>query len=312
MLIEQFATGFWNPFHLCFDTFGRMIVVDNDPDARPPCRLLHVVPGGDYGFRFRYGRGGLHPFVAWNGELPGTLPMASATGEAPSGVVAYESDNLPAEYRGEVLATSWGDHRIDRFTMSEHGATVWGKMTPLVTGGDDFRPVAIAVAPDGSLYVSDWVDRSYAVHGKGRIWHIHAAASKQPDRPTDDNVAIHSAHRDLREEAARRLAGDASQGRKLLRQLAAHSGDARIRATAISALANVADGETDFQSIALNDPSIEVRALTVRCMPSAVLTSELFAKLIGNAQLCGRSCGRLAPLRRDTAPRRPATRLWPR
>ena len=91
-------------------------------------------------------------------------------------------------------------------------------MTPLVTGGDDFRPVSIAFAPDGSLYVTDWVDKSYPVHGKGRIWHISAIAATKPNRPTDDGEAIHSPHRELREQAARRLAGDPSQGRALLRQ----------------------------------------------------------------------------------------------
>jgi putative membrane-bound dehydrogenase-like protein len=113
--VERFATGFWNPFQCCFDTFGRLFTVDNDPDSRPPCRLLHVVEGGDYGYRFRYGRKGTHPFDAWNGELPGTLPMASATGEAPAGLVCYDSVNLPDQYRGGLLATSWGDHRIDYF-----------------------------------------------------------------------------------------------------------------------------------------------------------------------------------------------------
>ncbi|MFM9117107.1 MAG: PVC-type heme-binding CxxCH protein, partial [Planctomycetota bacterium] len=103
------ATGFWNPFHLSIDEVGRLWAVDNDPDSRPPCRLIHVVPGGDYGYRFRNGRKGTHPFTAWNGELPGTLPMASGTGEAPSGVLAYESDQLPAANdQGNVLVTSWG------------------------------------------------------------------------------------------------------------------------------------------------------------------------------------------------------------
>ena len=41
-------------------------------------RLLHVVEGGDYGYRFRNGRKGTHPFTSWNGELPGTLPMVAA------------------------------------------------------------------------------------------------------------------------------------------------------------------------------------------------------------------------------------------
>ena len=68
---------------MTFDAFGRLFAVDNDPDSRPPCRLLHIVEGGDYGYRFRNGRKGLHPFTAWNGELPGTLGMVAGTGEAP-------------------------------------------------------------------------------------------------------------------------------------------------------------------------------------------------------------------------------------
>ena len=115
--LQRIATGFWNPFHLAFDAFGRLFAVDNDPDSRPPCRLLHIVAGGDYGYRYRNGRKGVHPFTAWNGELPGTLPMVAGTGEAPSGVVAYESDQLPPEYVGDLLGTSWGDHRIERFRL---------------------------------------------------------------------------------------------------------------------------------------------------------------------------------------------------
>ena len=74
--------------------------MDNDPDSRPPCRLLHIVEGGDYGYRFRNGRKGVHPFTAWNGELPGTLPMVAGTGEAPCGVLSYEANNLPAGVPG--------------------------------------------------------------------------------------------------------------------------------------------------------------------------------------------------------------------
>ena len=43
--LERIATGFWNPFGQGFDAFGRLFAVDNDPDSRGPCRLLHVVPG---------------------------------------------------------------------------------------------------------------------------------------------------------------------------------------------------------------------------------------------------------------------------
>ncbi len=170
--LTLWATGFWNPHASCVDAFGRMFTVDNDPDDRPPCRLLHIIPGGDYGYRFRNGRRGIHPFTAWDGELPGTLPMVCGTGEAPSGIIAYESDTFPEEYRGSLLVSSWGDHRIDRFRPKPQGTSVTAKLEPIIVGGENFRPVGVALAPDGTVFFTDWVSKEYHVHGKGRIWRI--------------------------------------------------------------------------------------------------------------------------------------------
>ncbi len=172
--LERVATGFWNPFHITFDGLGHLFAVDNDPDSRPPCRLLHIVAGGDYGYRYRNGRKGLHPFTAWNGELPGTLPMTAGTGEAPSGLVYYAHRSLPEDYQEAILVTSWGDHRLDRFRLQRRGASFTSQAEPFVLGGENFRPVGIAVLPDGALVVSDWVDKSYELHGKGRLWRVRA------------------------------------------------------------------------------------------------------------------------------------------
>ena len=90
--LEHFARGVWNPFSLCVLPDGRIFAVDNDPDASPPCRLLHVVPGGDYGYLYQYGRAGTHPLQAWNGELPGTLPMVCGVGEAPTAIVPHAGE----------------------------------------------------------------------------------------------------------------------------------------------------------------------------------------------------------------------------
>lgn len=161
--IEHLARGVWNPFSLCVVPDGRIFAVDNDPDASPPCRLLHVVPGGDYGYLYQYGRAGTHPLQAWNGELPGTLPMVCGTGEAPTGIV---------DHAGSLWVTSWGDHAIERYRLVPHGASYTAKREIVVQGGADFRPAGIAVAPDGSLYFGDWVKRDYQVHGHGRIWRL--------------------------------------------------------------------------------------------------------------------------------------------
>ena len=177
--LEIIATGFWNPWGLGFDSFGRLFAIDNDPDSRPPCRLLHVVEGGDYGYRFKYGRKGTHPFSAWNGEIPGTLPMVSGTGEAPCAVYACEKGVLPKEYVGNLLVTCWADNVIQRFNLVPKGASFESRPEELIKGGVNFRPVGLVRAPDNSLVVSDWANASYPVHSHGRIWRIRM---KTPDK----------------------------------------------------------------------------------------------------------------------------------
>jgi putative membrane-bound dehydrogenase-like protein len=249
--LRRFATGFWNPFHVGFDAFGRLFSVDNDPDSRPPCRLLHIVDGGDYGYRFRNGRKGVHPFTAWNGELPGTLPMVAGTGEAPCTVLAYESDNLPSEYVGDLLVTSWGDHRLERYKLKPRGASFVAEMTPVVSGGENFRPVGLALAPDGSLFFSDWVDKSYQLHGKGRVWRLSAKNPPKPDRPEEPELAMKSPHRPWREAAARKL------DKETLLGLAASCRDDRARSLAARAyLADRPALQEAASLLALHHPTV--------------------------------------------------------
>lgn len=179
--LERWAVGFWNPFALCFTNDGEwlktglgLMAVDNDPDASPPCRLIDVIPRGDYGHRYEYGRAGIHPLQAWNGELPGTLPMVCGVGEAPTAIVFH---------RGYLWVTSWGDHRIERYRMSPMSGEQGRVLREVVVQGDeDFRPTGMAAAPDGSLYFGDWVDRSYPVHGKGRVWRLAMPEGPDPGR----------------------------------------------------------------------------------------------------------------------------------
>lgn len=183
--LTRIATGFWNPFGICTDPFGRVFSVDNDPDASPPCRLLHIVDGGDYGYQFRYGRSGKHPLQAWDGELPGTLPMVAGTSEAPSAVIPYH---------GRLYVSSWGEYRVERFALQSRGASFRAQREVVVQGDDDFRPIDFAVGADGALYFTDWVDSSYNVHGRGRVWRLRwkgdPPAESFPDRTDAEQKAV--------------------------------------------------------------------------------------------------------------------------
>jgi putative membrane-bound dehydrogenase-like protein len=185
--VHEFATGFWNPFDLKFDTAGRLLAADNDPDSRGPNRLVHVVQDGDYGYKSLYGGSGIHPYLSWNGELPGTLPYAVPLGEAPAGLFVAAHAALPPEYHDELLATIWEERRIVRVRLQPDGTSVRGETTPFADGDDEFRPVAFAADSRGTIYITDWVIREYPNHGRGRIWRLAARRGVEvtPPRPSD-------------------------------------------------------------------------------------------------------------------------------
>lgn len=170
--VEEVATGFWNPFDLMFDRHGRLLVVDNDPDSRGPNRLVDVVTGGDYGYKSLYGGSGIHPYSAWNGELPGTLAYAAGLGEAPSGMIEAGRTSLPESYDASLLVTIWEERKIVEVKLRPDGASITGESYDLVQGGEDFHPVAFAADSDGTVYFTDWVVRTYPNHGRGRIWRL--------------------------------------------------------------------------------------------------------------------------------------------
>jgi putative membrane-bound dehydrogenase-like protein len=179
--LHWIATGLWNPFGMCFDDQGRLLAVENDPDASPPCRIVHVVQCGDYGFQFRFGRAGTHPLLSWNGELEGTMPMVAGTGEAPCAILPY---------RGKLWVTSWGDNRLESYVAQEQGKSIISQTQVSVLGDASFRPVDMAIAPDGSVYVTDWVDRSYNVHGMGRIWRLIPKQLSSPQATSEGDLTV--------------------------------------------------------------------------------------------------------------------------
>lgn len=293
--VERFASGFWNPCGLIFDAAGRLIATDNDPDARGPNRILHVIPGGRYGYQSRFGASGLHPFDAWNGELPGTLPMLAGVGEAPVGVLDCASSSLPADYATDLLVAVWGTNRVDRVRTRPRGSSLLGQIEPLLVGETTFRPTAIVATTDGNVYIADWADRRYPVHGKGRLWRLSVKADEPRLVPAPPFT---KPNRDPRAgQLEQVMAGDVDSVETLLglatgndpflssaalsalsssshqarmKSLLQHSEDRSVRLAALLALReSVGKLDAEFLESVLNDGDPVVRKMAMICIGEA-------------------------------------------
>lgn len=286
--VQEFATGFWNPFDIKVDAAGRVLTVDNDPDSRGPNRLLHLVEGGDYGYKSLYGKSGIHPYQSWNAELPGTLPYAAPLGEAPAGLFDASRAALPTDYRNHVLVTVWEESNIVPVPLSPRGASVEGKPKVLIQGGADFHPVAFAVDSRGTLYITDWKVRAYPNHGQGRIWRLTTKRGVKAMHPRREDTALADpGARTLAEVAALSTPGDMPRVRSALlstdpflrhagvmalsrlalreaREAAARDTDANVRLGAVLAMTRArAEGSEAFARGFLSDPDERIRRMAL-------------------------------------------------
>jgi hypothetical protein len=73
--------------------------------------------------------------------------MVAGTGEAPCGVLSYEANNLPAEFRGSLLVTSWGDLRIEQYRLEPRGAS-FRAMDVKTSEIEERKPQSTSIMPD--------------------------------------------------------------------------------------------------------------------------------------------------------------------
>src|SRR5688572_1305879 len=272
------ATGFWNPFGLAFYGKRFLLAVDNDPDSRPPNRLIDVVMGGDYGFKFRLGRNGLHPFQAWNGELPGTLPMIGGTGEAACQILSCDQTALPKEYREAILVSAAWDHQIEVHRPKPFGASLRADRQILVSGDESFRPVGLATAPDGAIYFTDWVDVSYNVHGKGRLWRL---ALKAGTRMQPGSVLALTANGQRRKMDRLLEVHSTNQFNQLVGALTDR--DPFITSAAITTLARPLFRTVIEKELENPSPAVRLGALLALRRAGAPNASEIVSRMLGDA-----------------------------
>src|SRR6266481_5067505 len=169
--VEQFSWGQVNPFGLMFDSMGDLWSADCH--SAPVYQLLR----GAYYPSFGKPNDGL-------GFAPGICDHSHGS-TAIAGMVHYDAQNFPEEYRRNTFVGNVMTCRINRDSFLEHGSTRVAKEQPDFLKSDDpwFRPVDLQLGPDGAIYVADFYNRiigHYEValdhpgrdRERGRIWRI--------------------------------------------------------------------------------------------------------------------------------------------
>jgi hypothetical protein len=222
----------------------------------------------------------------WHQRWPGVVPNMLHTGQgAPCGILCYEGSLFPEQFFGSLIHADAGPNVVRAYitTPSEHvakgimnkgdsnadtdnktpGAGYKAETVELIKASDRwFRPDDVCVAPDGSVFISDWYDPGVGGHATGDIgakskdWHqltgrvyrLAPAGNKQAWPAVDlSNVqgqiaALESPNQSIRYLGYTKLVAGGDEAQKALKNVFDTDKNPRFRARALWLLARSANG----------------------------------------------------------------------
>ncbi len=202
--------GTTNPWGMDWDAYGNLFFINTVIG-----HLWHAIPNSH--LQRMYGED-LDPFtyellphiadhVHWDekGEnwmatrkgAPSSGTDAAGGGHAHSGMMIYQADNWPEEYRNHLYTLNFHGQRINRDKLVHQGSGYVGKHQDDMVFWKDpwFRGIELSTGPDGSVYVLDWSDlgechEDDGVHRhSGRIYRI----AYEPSSVAKKSIADHKA-----------------------------------------------------------------------------------------------------------------------
>lgn len=282
--VEVLGHNFRNPFELTVDSYGGIWQSDNDDDGNQSARINYIMESGNYGYSdaltgssWQKRRTGWHneiPKRHWHLNDPGTVPNLLQTGSgSPCGILVYEDNLLPEIYHNQLIHAEPGHNVVRSYIVSEKGSAYEASIQNMVTSKDDwFRPDDVTVAPDGSLFISDWYDGGVGGHkasdiDQGRIYHLSTTDGYKPtkfDLTTAEGASkgLLSGNMDVFYQAWNYLHAMGEAAEPFLEKLIAKGGTAKARALWLGA--KIPSKKDAYIKLALTDENGNYRMQGIR------------------------------------------------
>ncbi|MEQ1827832.1 MAG: PVC-type heme-binding CxxCH protein [Pirellula sp.] len=304
--MEVLGHNFRNNYEISVDSFGALWQSDNDDDGNRATRINFVMEFGNYGYveettgagwqSDRTNRESDIPSRHWHLNDPGVVPNLILTGAgSPTGITIYEGALLPERFRNQIIHCDAGPSVVRAYVTESKGAGYSASIENIAVGEHDpwFRPADVSVAPDGSLFVSDWYDPGVGGHNmqdmeRGRLFRIAppgvnysvpkldftTAAGAVNALRNPNNAARYMAYKAL----VRMGAGAVSELNKL-----AMDANPRMRARALWLLSKLEDTAKVVKQ-ASKDSDPDVRCTAIRIARQAnFATKDYVPGLLGDA-----------------------------
>lgn len=271
---EMVAGGFRNEYDASFNLMGELFTFDSDmewdinmPWFRP-VRTVHVVPGGEYGWRTGSRK--------WPSYAPESLPGLTDIGRgSPTGVTFYQHNVYPEKYHDAAFYADWSRGRILAGFQEKSGATYTEETIEFVQG-TPLNVTDVAVGPDGYLYFS--MGGRDTQGGMFRVTHTNTANTTASDDPLTQaltQVQPRSAWSQAQVEQIRKQMGEATWNQRLTKAAKDTDRPAMQRVRALELLQVNGSGLSEQLLTSLgDDPQWQVRAastyyLGLHATPSA-------------------------------------------
>jgi len=285
---EVLAHNFRNNYEVTVDSFGTLWQSDNDDDGNRGVRINYVMEYGNYGYRdeltgagWQAKRSNLEtdtPHRHWHLNDPGVVPNLLQTGAgSPCGICINEGNLLPKVFHNQVIHCDPGPSVVRAYPVVKDGAGYKAEIVNILDGqkkNNWFRPADVCVAPDGSLFVTDWYDPGVGGHGqrdsnRGRVFRV-APPSQKYRVPKFDFTTTEGAVEALKNPntAVRALAWTALHDQQAKAEPALltlwKSDNPRYRARALWLLGKIKDRGQHYVELALKDSNSDIRIVGVR------------------------------------------------